>query len=93
MSINFDSAFGTEPNALVLWERREEIRANADTPNFKLRDLDFKSIRKQNNTSSVSLEPTHVGRITPRQPPFGSNARYRNYSQILLDGNIRAAPC
>ncbi|MGR9014134.1 MAG: flagellar basal body rod protein FlgB [Gammaproteobacteria bacterium] len=92
MAINFDTALGIEPKALAFREKRSEILAanlaNADTPNFKARDLDFKSVLKQSVASGVSMERTHAGHITPpQQQVFGANLMYRNPSQVSLDGN------
>lgn len=92
MSINFDTALGIEPKALVFREKRGEILAanlaNADTPNFKARDMDFKSILKQSVASSgVSMERTNAKHIVPQQSAFGANVMYRNPNQVSLDGN------
>ena len=91
MAINFDTALGIESKALAFREKRGEILAanlaNADTPNFKARDLDFKSVLKQSLASGVPLERTHAGHITPQQQVFGANVMYRNPKQASLDGN------
>jgi len=91
MAINFDTALGNAPKILAFREKRGEILAanlaNADTPNFKARDLDFKSVLKQSLASGVSMERTHAGHITPHQQVFGANVMYRNPSQVSLDGN------
>ncbi|MEN0107153.1 MAG: flagellar basal body rod protein FlgB, partial [Pseudomonas sp.] len=48
MSISFDSALGIHEKALGFRSQRAEVLANnlanADTPNFKARDLDFASV-------------------------------------------------
>ncbi|MEY3807286.1 MAG: hypothetical protein RI893_262 [Pseudomonadota bacterium] len=91
MAINFDTALGIEPKLLTFREKRGEILAanlaNADTPNFKARDLDFKSVLKQSVVSAVSMERTQPGHITPQQQLFGANVMYRNPNQVSLDGN------
>jgi len=47
-AISFDNALGIHPQALSVRSQRSEILANnianADTPNFKSRDLDFKGL-------------------------------------------------
>lgn len=47
MTISFDNALGVHPTALKLRSARAEMLAgnvaNADTPNFKARDIDFKT--------------------------------------------------
>ncbi|MEY3880451.1 MAG: hypothetical protein RIQ94_1247 [Pseudomonadota bacterium] len=91
MAINFDTALGIEPKILTFREKRGEILAanlaNADTPNFKARDLDFKSVLKQSVVLAVSMERTQPGHITPQQQLFGANVMYRNPNQVSLDGN------
>ena len=61
--------------------------ANADTPNFKARDLEFKSVLKQTVNSGVTMVHTHTGHIAPQQQMFGANLMYRNPSQASLNGN------
>ena len=90
MSINFDQALGLHPQALAMREKRIELLAtnlaNADTPGYKARDLDFKSILKQNLPETVSMERTQTGHFAPQQL-LESRALYRNPSQVSLDGN------
>ncbi|MDI1277119.1 flagellar basal body rod protein FlgB [Methylobacter sp.] len=91
MAINFDTALGIGPKALAFREKRGEILAanlaNADTPNFKARDVDFKSVFKQSMTPGVAMERTHAGHIAPQQQVVGANVMYRNPHQVSLDGN------
>ena len=92
MAINFHAALGNVPQILAFREKRGEVLAanlaNADTPNFKARDLDFKSVLKQTVASGVTMERTHSGHITPpQQHLFGANLMYRNPNQVSLDGN------
>ena len=90
MAINFDQALGIHPQALSVRERRSELLAanlaNADTPGYKARDLDFKSILKQNMPEAVAIERTQAGHLVPQQL-LGSRAMYRNPNQVSLDGN------
>ena len=48
MTISFNKALGIHPQALALREKRSEMiaanLANADTPNYKARDLDFSAV-------------------------------------------------
>ena len=91
MAINFDTALGIEPKALALREKRSEILganlANADTPNFKARDVDFKSVLKQAMPSGVTMKSTQEGHIVPPRQLFGADLMYRNPYQVSLDGN------
>ena len=90
MAINFDQALGLHPQALAMREKRIELLAanlaNADTPGYKARDLDFKSILKQNLPETVSMERTQTGHFAPQQL-LESRALYRNPNQVSLDGN------
>lgn len=90
MAINFDTALGIHPQALALREKRSELlaanMANADTPGYKARDLDFKSVFQQNLQMSQPMERTQTKHISPQQA-FESHLLYRNPSQASLDGN------
>lgn len=91
MSVNFDKALGIHTQALALRERRSEVLAsnlvNADTPGYKARDLDFKSIFKQTMPSGVNLERTQSGHMASSQQILGAQLMYRNPNQASLDGN------
>ena len=90
MAINFNEALGIHPHALSMREKRSEILAanlaNADTPGYKARDLDFKSILKQNMPSAPTMERTQAGHFAPQQS-LDSRVMYRNPTQVSLDGN------
>lgn len=90
MAINFSQALGLHPQALAMREKRLELLAanlaNADTPGYKARDLDFKSILKQNLTETVPMERTQAGHFAPQQL-LESRVMYRNPNQVSLDGN------
>jgi len=94
MSINFESALGIHDEALKIRARRGEILAsniaNADTPGFKARDIDFKNALAQataGQTSSGGLETTHTNHISGTAPFAGSETLYRIPLQPSLDGN------
>jgi flagellar basal-body rod protein FlgB len=92
MSINFATALGIHPMALQLREQRTEILganlANADTPNYKARDLDFQSVLQNaeaaNGLPLRTTDPGHLG-----EPAAGGsgNLLYRVPAQASLDGN------
>ena len=90
MAINFDQALGIYPQALAMRERRSEVLAanlaNADTPGYKARDLDFKSILKQNLLPAQTMERTQAGHFAPQQL-LEARLMYRNPNQVSLDGN------
>jgi flagellar basal-body rod protein FlgB len=90
MTINFDKALGIHPQALAMREKRSEVLAanlaNADTPGYKARDLDFKSLLNQNLPAAVTMERTQSGHFAPQQL-LESHLMYRNPNQVSLDGN------
>jgi flagellar basal-body rod protein FlgB len=83
-------------NALsVLVQRQEMIAsniANADTPHYKARDIDFKEAlanrlagrREQNLNLAVTARGHLGGRAEPALP---ASVRYRNEFQPGMDGN------
>jgi flagellar basal-body rod protein FlgB len=91
MAINFDTALGIHPQALGLREKRSELLAanlaNADTPGFKARDLDFQSVLKQTLPPTVTLEKTQAGHFTASDLSLGASLQYRVPNQASLDGN------
>ena len=91
MTISFDSALGIHPKALVLREQRSEVLAanlaNADTPGYKARDLDFRSVLKDTLPADVFLEKTRPNHLAPAKQLLGSELMYRNPHQPSLDGN------
>ncbi len=56
MSISFDKALGIHEKALGFRAQRAEVLANnianADTPNYKARDLDFSAVLAEQNSKS-----------------------------------------
>ncbi len=68
MAINFNNALGIHESALHLKAVRAEVLANnlanADTPNFKARDIDFQQVLiNQKSKMSTSLHKTHFNHI------------------------------
>jgi len=68
MSINFNNAFGVHEAAISIRSQRAEVLANnlanADTPNFKARDIDFSKALEQAQTSQSSqLNRTHSAHL------------------------------
>ena len=95
MAISFDSALGIHEQAMQLRIKRSEVLANnlanADTPNFKARDIDFRSVLK-NQTSLQMSQPTlratndrHISTGSALTPSV--ELKYRNPLQPSLDGN------
>jgi flagellar basal-body rod protein FlgB len=82
--------------ALKLRSLRHELLSsnlvNADTPNYKARDIDFQSVLMQRLTgrstpSSVSLDRTHAGHLSMTSSVQSPQQMYRVGVQPSLDGN------
>tara|TARA_R110002050_G_scaffold9504_1_gene32932 strand:+ start:73636 stop:74034 length:399 start_codon:yes stop_codon:yes gene_type:complete len=93
MSINFDTALGIHADALRVRSQRAELlasnMANADTPNYKARDIDFQSAMKMAASGQSSgMETTHSNHIKVSNNQMSSPAmQYRATVQDSLDGN------
>ncbi len=95
MAIGFDSALGLHPDALTLRARRAEVLANnianADTPNFKARDMDFASVLagvKGEGQQPLALKTTQTGHNRHiADPNFAADLMYRIPHQPAVDGN------
>ncbi len=87
-----DEIFGIHPQALQLRAQRAELLAanlaNADTPGYKARDVDFNQVLQGQMTPAVRVATTRAGHIQPDQgmaPP--SRLQFRVPQQASLDGN------
>ena len=97
MAISFDSALGVHEKALLIREQRAELLANnlanVDTPNFKARDLDFKSLVRDAIASrgaahgGAAMQRTEEGHIGLDGPNAPGALLYRVPMQPSLDGN------
>lgn len=92
MPINFDAALGIHAQALAGHSRRAEVLANnianADTPGYQARDIDFKQVLAGVQNDRLELNTTRSGHITANAS--GSSAgdlMYRTPTQPSLDGN------
>ena len=93
MGFSFDEAFGVHADAMTLRARRAELLAanlaNADTPRFKARDMDFNSAlaAAKGQGSATRLQVTHAGHISGAEQGVGGELMYRVPQQPSLDGN------
>jgi flagellar basal-body rod protein FlgB len=95
-----DPLLGMHPQALNLWQRRAEVissnLANADTPGFLARDVDFRKAlmaatgaQDGNQLAMAATESGHIG----GNPAFAgvgadaNNLAYRVATQPSMDGN------
>ena len=84
--------FGIHEQALVAREKRTQLLAqniaNADTPNYKARDMDFASTLEGASdimqTTLVRSNPLHM---SAGLDPDASNIKYRIPMQNSIDGN------
>lgn len=95
MSISFDNALGIHEQALNVRVKRAEVLANnlanADTPGFKARDIDFKaalnsSIQQSSGAETMAMAKTNTKHLSTN----GESAElllYRNPTQPSIDGN------
>src|SRR5690625_5865983 len=89
MTIRFDRALGIHADALAFRSRRAEVLANnlanADTPNFKARDLDFASVLAAREQPGVSVRRTHQAHLDGGTGAAESALRYRLTTQPSID--------
>lgn len=92
-----DAALQFQQDALSLRSKRQELLAsniaNADTPNYKARDIDFAKALQQaqlgkgvDATALVKTSSAHLGAATG-QTIAGVPVLYRSVQQGSIDGN------
>lgn len=86
-----ENAFGVHERALQIKSHRLELLsqniANADTPNFKARDLDFKALLKQSQKGDIGLTATHQGHLGAQDFAAADSLKYRIPFNTAFDGN------
>lgn len=94
-----DDALRFQQTALSLRAQRQELLAsniaNADTPNYKARDIDFSTALKNALANSgepsaarlTTSAPAHLAGGNPNTLPDGTPVLYRNATQGNVDGN------
>lgn len=94
MALDLKSHLGVLPAALQLQSRRTEViasnLANADTPNFKARDIDFRAVLADASTpgASLPLAATSKGHIAMGTGDAEhATLQYRTPLAPSLDGN------
>lgn len=92
MNVTPDNLFGIHGQALDLWQRRTEVLANnlanADTPGYLARDVDFRKVLADasGGAGDLPLRTTTAGQIASTTLAPGGLA-YRTPSQPSMDGN------
>ena len=97
MPINLNAYLGVHQDALKVRGQRTEVLArnlaNADTPGYQARDLDFRAALAQASGSAgapVALTTTHTNQIATAIDASGettANLKYRVPLAPALDGN------
>ncbi len=91
MAISFDKALGIHAEALEVRSRRAEILANnlanADTPGFKARDIDFKAILNDQMDASLKMTTTDGNHLPHGNFEPANALLYRSALQPSVDGN------
>ena len=95
MPISFERAFSIHDDALILRARRSSILAsniaNADTPEYKARDIDFRavlrSVDKPITGDKLVMAATHRNHLTLKGSVADSTLQFRNPLHASLDGN------
>lgn len=93
----FDNIFGIHEQALLLHGQRVGILAanlaNADTPNYKARDIDFSAVLAHTDDAPLPLRATQEAHFTFNADSApAADLKYRNPYQASLDGNTVEMP-
>ncbi len=93
MAISLDMALGIHQHALQARVQRAEVLANnlanADTPGYKARDVDFRAMmaQAQGQISGMQMTRTDDQHMDTSAAPGAPELLYRNPHQPSIDGN------
>ncbi len=86
-----DSAFGIHAKALQVRSQRLEVLAqnlaNADTPAYKARDIDFKAVLNDAQSQDLSIAATRSQHYSSGEAPADMGMLYRVPFNTAFDGN------
>ena len=89
-----DKALGVHEKALGMRNQRMEVLsrniANADTPNFKAQDLDFKALLK--DTQDFAMKTSPAQHIDMADASAGTSLKFRVPFNVAFDGNTVELP-
>jgi flagellar basal-body rod protein FlgB len=93
----FDNIFGIHEQALLLHGQRIGVLAtnlaNADTPNYKARDIDFSEVLAHSDDAPLPMNVTQASHISFNDSELSAGQlKYRNPYQASLDGNTVEMP-
>jgi len=91
MSLDIDKFLAGNVRALAIANQRLQLLAanvaNADTPGYKARDIDFKAAMQSASNQQLPQTTTHAGHIRATAAPNRVTPLYRVPMQPSLDGN------
>jgi len=91
VTISFDNALGIHTSALAFRSKRAEVLANnlinADTPDFKARDIRFSDTLDAILSRQVQLNRTNGRHLSTSLEPINDAKLYRMPLQPSADGN------
>jgi len=91
MALDINKALDGDARVLALANQRLQLLAdniaNADTPNYKAKDIDFLSALQTANRQSVQMQATNTRHIRTGDAPNRAETLYRVPDQPSLDGN------
>ena len=86
-----NNMMGVQEQTLQLKARRLEVLAqniaNADTPNYKARDIDFKAVLGAAQKQDTALQATQSGHYAASQEVSADGMRFRTPFNTSFDGN------
>ena len=89
-----DKAFSVHDDAMILRSRRSSVLAaniaNADTPDYKARDMDFSALLQQAQSgqkTQLSVAKTSQRHLSVQNTGLNAEIKYRNPLHASLDGN------
>ncbi|WP_299514694.1 flagellar basal body rod protein FlgB [uncultured Limnohabitans sp.] len=86
-----NQALGVHEQALQVKSRRLEVLAqniaNADTPHYKARDIDFKAVMSEAQQQETSMTATSSGHFGMGQGLDADGMRFRTPFNTAFDGN------
>jgi flagellar basal-body rod protein FlgB len=86
-----DELFNFSQTALKVHAYRQQLIAsniaNADTPGYKARDIDFAAVLKDVQAAQTKPQLQPVRASGPDATPFGTELLYRSVVQRSVDGN------
>jgi flagellar basal-body rod protein FlgB len=93
----FENIFGIHEQALLLHGQRVGVLAtnlaNADTPNYKARDIDFTAVLAHTDAAPLPMSTSNAAHITMSDGAApATDLKYRNPYQASLDGNTVEMP-